>query len=122
MLACIAPWSLRNTRVFGEFVLISTNGGTCTWLGKDAQVVAATDATWRVNKNSVVGWHQQPGVDSSWPTARVLAPYGQGAPDWLGLTWDGEVVHQFRVAAHVGRPAAASPARTTATASRTARR
>jgi hypothetical protein len=33
MAACFAPWIVRNYRVFGEFVLISTNGGANTWLG-----------------------------------------------------------------------------------------
>ena len=33
MAACLAPWVVRNSRVFGEFVLISTNGGVNTWLG-----------------------------------------------------------------------------------------
>jgi 4-amino-4-deoxy-L-arabinose transferase-like glycosyltransferase len=33
MSACFAPWIVRNYRVFGEFVLISTNGGANSWLG-----------------------------------------------------------------------------------------
>ncbi len=35
--ACIAPWSVRNTRLFGQRVLISTNGGTNTWMGNNPQ-------------------------------------------------------------------------------------
>jgi hypothetical protein len=35
MLALIAPWSIRNTRVFGRFVLISTNGGDNLWQGNN---------------------------------------------------------------------------------------
>lgn len=31
----IAPWSLRNVQVFGQFVLISTNGGTNLWMGNN---------------------------------------------------------------------------------------
>jgi hypothetical protein len=31
----IAPWTLRNHRVFGEFVLISTNGGANMWMGNN---------------------------------------------------------------------------------------
>lgn len=31
--ASIAPWSLRNTRTFGRFELISTNGGPNFWMG-----------------------------------------------------------------------------------------
>jgi 4-amino-4-deoxy-L-arabinose transferase-like glycosyltransferase len=35
MFALILPWSLRNQRVFGQFVLISTNGGSNTWMGNN---------------------------------------------------------------------------------------
>ena len=35
MLALIAPWSVRNTRVFGRFVLISNNGGENFWQGNN---------------------------------------------------------------------------------------
>ncbi|MGP1273579.1 MAG: ArnT family glycosyltransferase [Phycisphaerales bacterium] len=35
MLACIAPWTVRNYRAFGEFILISTNGGTNFWMGNN---------------------------------------------------------------------------------------
>lgn len=33
MLVCIAPWTYRNYQVFGEPVLISTNGGPNFWMG-----------------------------------------------------------------------------------------
>ncbi|MEE4207676.1 MAG: glycosyltransferase family 39 protein [Parvularcula sp.] len=33
MLMVIAPWSARNTQLYGEFVLISTNGGPNMWMG-----------------------------------------------------------------------------------------
>ena len=32
---CVAPWTLRNQRVFGEFVLITTNGGINFYLAND---------------------------------------------------------------------------------------
>lgn len=35
MLALLLPWSLRNQRTFGEFVLISTNGGVNFWMGNN---------------------------------------------------------------------------------------
>ncbi len=35
MAAIIAPWSIRNTLLFGRFTLISTNGGTNTWMGNN---------------------------------------------------------------------------------------
>lgn len=31
--AALTPWSLRNTRIFGRFELISTNGGPNFWMG-----------------------------------------------------------------------------------------
>lgn len=34
---CVAPWSMRNTRLFGQLVLISTNGGANTWMGNNPQ-------------------------------------------------------------------------------------
>ncbi len=33
--ATIAPWSIRNTKLFGHFVMISTNGGTNLWIGNN---------------------------------------------------------------------------------------
>lgn len=33
MLAVIAPWSARNTRLFGRFMLVSDNGGSNLWMG-----------------------------------------------------------------------------------------
>lgn len=33
--AAIAPWSMRNTDVFGTFVTISTNSGANTWMGNN---------------------------------------------------------------------------------------
>lgn len=32
---CIAPWSMRNTHLFGRFVLLSTNGGANLWEGNN---------------------------------------------------------------------------------------
>ena len=33
MAAIVAPWTLRNHRVFGTTVIVSTNGGTNLWMG-----------------------------------------------------------------------------------------
>lgn len=33
----IAPWSIRNSRVFDEFVLLSTNSGDTFWMGNNPQ-------------------------------------------------------------------------------------
>ncbi len=35
MLALLLPWSLRNTHVFGKFVLVSTNAGANFWMGNN---------------------------------------------------------------------------------------
>lgn len=35
MVLAIAPWSFRNTRLFHQFVLISTNGGVNAWMGNN---------------------------------------------------------------------------------------
>lgn len=37
MAVLIAPWSVRNTRLFGRIVLISTNAGTTSWMGNNAE-------------------------------------------------------------------------------------
>lgn len=35
----IAPWSIRNTRLYGQFVLMSTNTGVALWIGNNPQAV-----------------------------------------------------------------------------------
>ncbi|SRR5579883_1556204 len=35
MALLIAPWSIRNTEAFGQFVIISTNGGANLWMGNN---------------------------------------------------------------------------------------
>jgi 4-amino-4-deoxy-L-arabinose transferase-like glycosyltransferase len=37
ILACVLPWSLRNQRHFGRFVLVSANGGSNLWMGNNPQ-------------------------------------------------------------------------------------
>lgn len=39
VLIVVAPWTLRNYRVFGEFVLVSTNGGPSLLAGNNPSVV-----------------------------------------------------------------------------------
>jgi len=41
MFAVVLPWSARNHAVFGEFVLVSTNGGTALILGANDQMTGA---------------------------------------------------------------------------------
>jgi len=35
MAAAIAPWSYRNTKLFGQFTLLATNGGGNLWMGNN---------------------------------------------------------------------------------------
>jgi 4-amino-4-deoxy-L-arabinose transferase-like glycosyltransferase len=37
MVALMAPWSVRNTQLFGQRVLLSTNGGANLWMGNNPQ-------------------------------------------------------------------------------------
>ncbi len=37
VIALVLPWALRNQRVFGEFVPISTNGGVNLWMGNNPE-------------------------------------------------------------------------------------
>lgn len=37
MAVVIAPWSVRNAKLFGHFVLVSTNGGANLWMGNNPQ-------------------------------------------------------------------------------------
>jgi 4-amino-4-deoxy-L-arabinose transferase-like glycosyltransferase len=41
MALLIAPWSIRNTIVFGEFVPIATNGGANLWMGNNPNSTGA---------------------------------------------------------------------------------
>ncbi len=46
----LAPWLARNTRVYGQFVPVATNGGSNFWQGNNAQTIAylraGYDAQW----------------------------------------------------------------------------
>jgi 4-amino-4-deoxy-L-arabinose transferase-like glycosyltransferase len=37
MAVLVAPWSVRNTRAFGQFVVVSTNGGANLWMGNNPE-------------------------------------------------------------------------------------
>jgi hypothetical protein len=37
LIACLLPWMMRNHRLLGEYVLISTNGGVNTWMGNNPE-------------------------------------------------------------------------------------
>jgi len=42
MFLAIAPWSVRNTRTFGHFELVSTNGGPNLWMGNNPDGTGGT--------------------------------------------------------------------------------
>jgi len=43
MALAIAPWSVRNTHIFGHFELISTNGGANLWMGNNPDGTGRTE-------------------------------------------------------------------------------
>jgi 4-amino-4-deoxy-L-arabinose transferase-like glycosyltransferase len=45
MLVVVAPWTIRNARVYGELVLVSTNGGITFWMGNTPHTDGAYMAT-----------------------------------------------------------------------------
>lgn len=57
----VAPWTLRNARIFGTPVLVSTNGGYNFWLGNHPGVDAATG-------NEFVSGAMGAEADSVWST------------------------------------------------------
>ena len=54
--ATIAPWPIRNTKLFGHFVLLSTNGGISLWVG---------------NNPSATGYYMNPYKDMPASTERL---------------------------------------------------
>lgn len=62
---CLAPWSVRNTRIFGQFVLVSANGGSNLWMGNNPQTT---------------GYYQElPKLDRELNEAQVDAELGRRA-------------------------------------------
>lgn len=43
-LACISPWTIRNYRVFGHPVLVTTSGGVNLWVGHNSHAIG--NSTW----------------------------------------------------------------------------
>ncbi|MGC8643141.1 MAG: glycosyl hydrolase, partial [Isosphaeraceae bacterium] len=61
------------------------------------------DKSWKVNKIEHAGWKDPAFDDSSWPSARVIAPLG-GAP-WGKMTGSGPTLSPVRADPFVGRAA-----------------
>ena len=58
----IAPWSARNTKLFGHLVLLSTNGGTNLWMGNNPEstgfympLPTATDSLDEYTRDTILG-------------------------------------------------------------------
>ena len=66
--ACLAPWSVRNTRHFGQFVAISTNGGANLWMG---------------NNPSTTGFYQPWPDPAGRNEAQLNADMGREARDYI---------------------------------------
>ncbi len=62
------------------------------WTGPRATSGAVvSDASWKVSDKAPPRWRQADFVDSGWPAARVVAPYGKGLLRWQNLVWDNAV-------------------------------
>ncbi len=71
LLATISPWALRNSRLYGELVLVSTNGGVNLWMGNNPDTTGAyqkeleaapgmNEAAWnRMHKEQAVAFIKQ---------------------------------------------------------------
>jgi hypothetical protein len=67
--AILAPWSVRNTRAFGQFVLVSTNGGSNLWMG---------------NNPTTTGFYQErPPQPSNMNEAQFDKELGRQAKAWI---------------------------------------
>jgi 4-amino-4-deoxy-L-arabinose transferase-like glycosyltransferase len=45
MMVVVSPWTIRNARVYGELILVSTNGGITFWMGNTPHTNGAYMAT-----------------------------------------------------------------------------
>ena len=69
MAMLILPWSVRNTRAFGRFVVVSTNGGSNLWMGN--------------NPESDGHYMHPPTLPPGWNEAQVDAELGRRAREHI---------------------------------------
>ncbi|MEY4762701.1 MAG: hypothetical protein RLZZ200_2557 [Pseudomonadota bacterium] len=93
-----APWVQRNHRVFGEFVLVSTNGGSNLWMGNhegsDGGYVALPDAQYRneaerdrlLGKQATDFIKRHPGEYLRLALGRAAVTY---KAETIGIHWNG---------------------------------
>jgi 4-amino-4-deoxy-L-arabinose transferase-like glycosyltransferase len=86
----IAPWSIRNTLLFGQFVTISTNGGANLWMGNNpnstggymdlpAEVADMNEAVRDdyLKEQAVAYIKQEPGIFALRTTQRIFDTYSR---------------------------------------------
>ncbi len=98
MLACIAPWTYRNYLVTGQFVLISTNGGTNTWMGNNPdtsgyyhKLPPSVDGMSEVERNRVLGREAREYIASDIPgflKRSVRKFFAQHKSETIGVVWN----------------------------------
>jgi serine/threonine protein kinase len=59
-------------------------------------VTVVSDSLWKVSRERLNGWIAPRFDDSSWPSVKVLAGYGEGLPLWKNLAWDSVVQERFQ--------------------------
>ena len=100
----VVPWSIRNTQVFGHFVLLSTNGGAVLWMGNNPQtsgfymkMPASTDGLDEYQRDRVLGAEAVRYIVEQ-PTAFLLRTMKKAVLLHLGETiavhWNAEGIKQ----------------------------
>lgn len=80
MMLVILPWSARNTTVFGEFVLISTNGGVALFIGANDLV---TGDHFDIEKTPLMEQIPVPWADRVERQVELGQAFRQAAVDWI---------------------------------------
>jgi hypothetical protein len=98
MAICIAPWALRNERVLGAPVLISTNGPTNLWMGNNPAATGAymplpseVDGLSEVDRSRVLGARaesfilENPGRAATLFVRKLLITHDR---ETIGISWN----------------------------------
>jgi hypothetical protein len=80
-LACVAPWTVRNARVYGRFILVASEGGVTFWTGNHPLAVGDGDlAANPALKEAELAWRRA----HADLTPETLEPlYYRDALDWI---------------------------------------
>ncbi len=80
-LACVAPWTMRNARVYGRFILVASEGGVTFWTGNHPLAVGDGDlAANPALKEAELAWRRAH-ADLTPDTLEPL--YYRDALDWI---------------------------------------